>query len=329
VTTVSVSGTAFYCMSSREYFLGAATLINSLRLAGHRQPVFLLDCGLDPEQRRLLEPEAVVVDAPAGEPPYMLKTVLPLSHPAEVMVLIDVDMIATRPLTELIDGAGRGEVVAFANAYDRFVEAWGPELGFGEARRGRYVSSGLVALGGAEGAEVVRLLDDRLRRVDFARTVFGSAEPAYPFHYADQDVLNAILATTVEPERVRVLDNRLAPNPPYRGLRIEDLQALRCSYRDGTEPFVVHQYLRKPWLDRTYDGVYSRLQRHLLAREDVPVRVPAEAIPSRLRPGAHGAVQRAAINLRDYPRWRYGASVPRPIGRHIERWRRRRERPSW
>ena len=45
---------AFYCVADERYFLGAVGMINSLRVLGHDEPVFLLDCGLTAEQRRLL-----------------------------------------------------------------------------------------------------------------------------------------------------------------------------------------------------------------------------------------------------------------------------------
>ena len=44
---------AFYCVADERYFLGAVGLINSLRLVGHTEPIFLLDCGLTAAQRRL------------------------------------------------------------------------------------------------------------------------------------------------------------------------------------------------------------------------------------------------------------------------------------
>ena len=45
---------AFYCVADERYFLGAVGLINSLRLVGHDEPVYLLDCGLTDAQRELL-----------------------------------------------------------------------------------------------------------------------------------------------------------------------------------------------------------------------------------------------------------------------------------
>jgi hypothetical protein len=74
-----VTDAAFYCMSSEVYFLGAVGLVNSLRLTGHTEPIYLLDCGLEPAHRALLEPHVTVVDAPRVEPPYLLRTVAPLA----------------------------------------------------------------------------------------------------------------------------------------------------------------------------------------------------------------------------------------------------------
>ena len=315
---------SFYCVADAAYFLGAVGLVNSLRLVGHDEPIVLLDCGLTGEQRELLGSEVELVTAPASEPPWLLKTAAPLERPAEVTVLIDTDMIATRPLTELIDSARGGRVVAFRDRQERFFAEWGELLGLGEARRRDYVSSGLVAMGGGVAREVLELMHGARARVDFERTFWRANDRGYPFLYADQDVLNAILAAAVEPERVVALDNRLAPNPPYRGLSVADEATLRCAYRDGTEPYVVHQYVRKPWLEATYDGAYSRLLRRLLTAGDVAVRVPGEAIPSRLRAGARGRAERALVNARDYPRWRFGDRLPAAIGNRLEDRRRQR-----
>ncbi len=254
----ATEGAAFYCMSSAMYFLGAVGMINSLRLHGHDEPVFLLDCGLDDAQRRLLEPHVRLVEAPDDLEPFMLKTVAPLAHPAEVMVLIDADMIVTRPLGELVERAAGERVVAVRHPEDRFFDDWGELLGLGSTRRHPYLSSGLVFLGGDLGGEVVRLMDGAQHRVDFERTQFRTDFPDYPFisttptalrdypfFFADQDVLNAVLAARVEPERVVGLDERLAPTPPFEGVRISDERALRCALEDGTEPFVLHHYLAK------------------------------------------------------------------------------------
>src|SRR6266508_2253741 len=80
----------FYCVADRRYFLGAVGLVNSLRLVGHDEPIYLLDCGLTVEQRELLAPHVTLVAAPTEAPPWLLKTVAPLSRPAP-------DQLAQRP----------------------------------------------------------------------------------------------------------------------------------------------------------------------------------------------------------------------------------------
>ena len=316
---------AFFCVADARYFIGAVGLANSLRLQGHDEPIRLLDCGLTPAQRALLEPEVTLVDAPRDAAPQVLKAIAPLAEPAETSILIDVDMIATRSLAPLIERAAAGSVIAVADPQRRFFGEWGELLGLGPARPGPYVSSGLVACGGEVGERVLALLEEGGAAVDFERTFWKANDRDYPFLYADQDVLNAILSTVVEPGEAEVLDHRLAATPPYRGLRIADAERLACAYADGSSPYVVHQYVRKPWIEPTYDGVYSRLLRRLLTGEGLAIRVPEEEIPLHLRAGPQARRRRARINATDYLRWRFGDSLPRPIAHRIEDLRRRRE----
>lgn len=316
---------AFYCVADDRFFLGAVGLVNSLRLVGHDEPVYLLDCGLTPEQRERLAAEVTIVPAPGKAPPWLLKTVAPLRHRVEVAVLIDADMIVTRSLAGLIDTASEGRVVAFRDRQQRFFAQWGELLDLGPTHSGPYVSSGLVILGDPPGRRLLELLDDRQQRVDLELGVYGAKAPGYPFTYPEQDVLNAILCSRVEPGRLVALDNRLAPNPPYRGLRLLDAGALRCAYRDGTEPYVVHQYMRKPWLEPTYHGVYSRLLARVLLGEDVAIAIAPGEVPRRMRGGLRARGERALVNVKDFARYRFGDLLPEPIGSRIEARRRRRE----
>jgi hypothetical protein len=316
-----IGNAAFYCMSSGMYFLGAVGLINSLRLAGHFEPIFLLDCGLTAEQRELLAPHVTLVPAPDDREPFMLKTFLPHRHPAEVMILIDVDMVVTRPLTELCQVASTGHVVAVKHPRDRFVPEWGELLGLGSARRHPYVSSALVFLGGSAGHDVIRTMHEVQDRIDFDRTLFRSTLPEYPhvdpavadaavadypFFFADQDLLNAILATRVGADRIVTLDPPLAALPPFEGLAVVDEGSLRCTYRDGTEPYAVHHHTSKPWLEPTYHGVYSRLLRRALIGDDLAVRVPERDLPLRLQSGLRAFAARRRVNIRERVRWHLG-----------------------
>jgi hypothetical protein len=287
----------------------AVGLVNSLRLVGHEEPIVLLDCGLTGEQRTLLADAVDLVSAPAGAPPTMLKTIAPLRHPAQTMVLIDTDMIVTRPLHEPLAQAAGGRVVAFENDTERHVPGWGELLELGPVRRQPYLSFGMVAMGGEIAPEVVRLLDARQGLVDFERTYWRERRITdYELLYADQDVLNAILASRVDADRVVALDQRLAPLPPFRGLRIVDERSLRCASDDGIEPYVIHHWLVKPWLEPTHHGVYSRLLRRLLIGDDVAIRVPGEQVPRRFRSGLRAYAERKRINAAQ--RLRYHVREP-------------------
>jgi hypothetical protein len=294
---------AFYCMSSDVYFLAAVGLVNSLRLAGHTEPVHLLDCGLTREQRGLLETEVTIVPGRRDTPHFLLKTLAPMRHPAEVMVLIDADMAVTRSLDPLIAEASRGKVVAGGTGIDRFREDWGEVLDLGALRPKPYVSSGLVLLGGPLGLEVLRLVDQRIDLVDFERTYFRGDDRDYPLLHAEEDVFNAALAARADADQVVAFDPRLSASPPFAGLRVVDERSLRCEYEDGTEPYVVHHWLAKPWLEPTHHGVYSRLLRRLLIGDDVAIRVPGDEIPLRFRSGLRAYAERKRINARERFRW--------------------------
>lgn len=294
---------SFYCVADQRYFPGAVALVNSIRLVGHREPIVVLDCGLTGPQRRLLEPEVELITRPAGTPPWLLKTVAPLERPAPVMTLLDADLVLTRPLTELIDRADPGRLVAFENPVDRYVPEWGELLDLGETTRGAYLSSAAIVVDRALGERVLGLMEDRQRFVDFDLTHWRENAADYPFTFADQDVFNAILSTVIDRGVVVGLDQRLAPTPPFAGLALVDEDALRCAYEDATEPFLVHHHVVKPWLEPTHHGIYSRLLRRLLIGEDLAIRVPESEVPAHLRRGLRAAAMRARVNLREWLRW--------------------------
>jgi hypothetical protein len=294
---------AFYCVADKRYFLGAVGLINSLRLQGHDEPIFVLDAGLETGQRGVLESHVTLVDAPTGTPPHLLKTIAPVANPAEVMVLIDADMIVTRSLAALIRAAADGRVVAAEDGLDRYVPEWGELLGLGPARPGPYVCSGLVLAGGSPGDELLSLIDAGQKRVVYERTYYGENDPAYPFRFPEQDVLNAILRSRFDPDTLVAIEGRLAVTPPFSGLRVIDERTLRCAFDDGTEPYVLHHHGPKPWLERLYHGVYSRLLRRLLVRDDVAVKPRRGEVPLRLRTGPLAYADRQLANARWLVRW--------------------------
>jgi hypothetical protein len=308
---------AFYCVGDERYFEGAVGLVNSLRLLGHHEPISLLDCGLADAQRRLLAPHVTLIPAPGDAPPWLLKAVAPLDRPADVMVLLDADMVITRGLGPLIDRAAHGDVVVFENPVDRFVPEWGELLGLGPVRRRPYVGSGAIVVDRSLGTDVLRLMRDLQASIDFERTYWRANDPDYPFLYGDQDVLNAVLASRVEEDRVLALEARLAPTPPFPGLKLLDERVLRCGYADGTEPYLVHHHTVKPWLEPTHHGVYSRLLRRLLIGPGLAVRVPEGQLARRMRTGLLAYAERKRTNARERFRWHVRDPLRELIGPRV------------
>jgi hypothetical protein len=306
---------AFYCVSDERYFLGAVAMINSLRLLGQTEPVFVVDCGLRPAQRELLAAEAAVLTAPGGSPPVLTKTFAPLRHPADVAILIDTDLIVTRSLDGLIERASKGRVLAVDDGQERFFPEWG-ELTGGTARPRRYVSSCLALLGGRVGRRVLETMDRVQERIDIEETPYAGSSPDFvshaegyarhPYYFADQDVLNAVLATLVDASEVDVMDRRDVAILPFDGLRAVSPNTLRCAYDDDTEPYAVHHLmLDKPWLKRTGENtVYTQLLRRLLNADDLALKVPTTWIPPWLRRGPLGSASRGLINVGQRLRWR-------------------------
>ena len=81
-----------------------------------------------------------------------------------------------------------------------------------------------------------------------------------------------------------------------------------------------HHFDRKPWVARLRSNVYSRLLTRLLLAPDVPIRLPAEQLPPRLRTGAAADAARLGTDaLMAFPgaarrlRERFGATPDDPI----------------
>jgi hypothetical protein len=283
-------GLAFYCVADADYFIGVVGLLNSLRLHGHDDPLYVLDRGLLPRQRRRLEQYATLVEDDGEEHPILSKTHAPLRHPADTMVLLDSDMIVTRSLTPLIESAAAGRIVAFADAIDRFVPGWAAYLDLAELKRTRYVNAGFFAFSREAGIPLLERVRDAHSRIELGGSRLGSGTPDEPFFFPDQDGWNAVLAGSVEPGTLDIREHRLAPFPPFAGLAADEGGAPHCRSTSGDEaPYLLHCIGRKPWLAPTSRTIYTDLLTRLLLSADVPVRLAEREIPWRLRRGLVGS----------------------------------------
>ena len=291
---------AFYSVCDSRFFPGMVALLNSLRLIGHDEPIFLVDAGLTAEQRRLLGDHLTLIPAPQNAPVILLKQLGPMKYPASVSILLDADIIVTRPLTQLIAAARSGRIVGFVDeetTEDRFFPEWSSLLGFGPVRRQPYLNAGQLVLPDSHRHRLLERWVEGQAKVDAQRTWHGKGRLSGPLYFGDQDVLNALMATHFEPEEMMILEHRLAPFPPFPGLRLIDDRRILCRYADGTQPFLLHHILAKPWLKTTRTTVYSLLLPRLLLAPDVALRLEPDQLPLRLREGRLAVADRRRANL--------------------------------
>jgi hypothetical protein len=278
---------AFYAVSDSTHFIGLVALLNSLRLTGHEEPLLVADCGLEEWQRRLLAPHAEVRPVPKGGLPHLRKGVLPLEESADVMALMDADLIVLRSLLPLIDKAAEGRVVVFADPVShRFHSGWAELLDLPAVRRQPYVNSGLMILPGSVGRRFLEAFRERRSAVERHSTRLAGGRPSDPFYYADQDVVNALLGSVVEAAELEILDTGLAPHPPFAGVRLD---------HGADHPYVLHHIDRKPWLRATPRNLYTDLLPRYTLAPDLPLRLEARQVPLRFRTGPLAALERARV----------------------------------
>jgi hypothetical protein len=278
-------------------------LVNSIRLVGHSEPIFLVDAGLAPEQRDFISSQVTLIPGPEDVPPMLMKTVGPLKHPAAVAILLDADSIVLRHLGELIVAAREGRLVAFVNNepnHDRFFSEWQDALGLGPMRRQPYLASGHLIVPDSLSRRLLDPWQEGQTKVDIGRTLFGRGKLSDPFYFPDMDVFNAVAAAHLGPDELIMLEHRLAPSQPFEGLRLVDTERLLCSYSDGVRPFLLHHILAKPWLKATRTNVYSLLLPRLLLASDVAVQLEPKQVPLRLREGRLASSDRHRANVQAF-----------------------------
>ena len=295
------SQVAYYTVADTRFFPGVVALLNSLRLAGEEAPLFVVDCGLTDAQRERLADHVTFVAANRDVHPGIQKAAGPLTHPAEIMVLIDADILVTRPLTPLFADASRGLIVGFEDKYyrDRCFPEWS-SLGLGNPRKHRYVNSGLLIFSAVTADELLPLFVELQAQLDptlfFGRAAESSQE-SNPFYFADQDIFNALFCTRFDGRVVR-LDHRLAPVPPFPGIEVLDGSRPACAYADGVVPYALHHILKKPWLSPMDANPYSDLFTKVVTNPQAPVRLGARDVPRRLTDSRLAPIDQWWVSLR-------------------------------
>jgi len=291
---------AFYTVANARHFIGVVALLNSLRLAGHTEPIRLMDAGLTDEQRTLLANHVELLPAPLDVPAVHLAPYGPLQRPAHVQVLLDADIIVIRSLEELITAGLRGTAVGFVNDppnHDRFFAGWESALALGPLRRRPYLNAGQFVIPGSLNDRLLEPWIDGQHHVGMLGTRYGRARLSDAFYFADQDVVNAVLAAYLDDSEIVIMEHRLAPHPPFAGLRLQDALHQDCRYSDGVSPFFLHHTMGKPWLQATRRNVYSALLPRLLLADDVALQLEPTTLPVRIRNGLLAVADRQRADL--------------------------------
>ena len=241
----------------------------------------MLDCGLTPASASCSPPEATVVAARrADAPPWLLKTVAPLAHPAEVDGA-DRRRHDRHPAADRADraapprpGGRRSRTTPTASSPE-----WGELLDLASRSRGARTSPpGSWSLGGDTGAEVLRLMDDRQEPSRLSSAVLRQRRARLSLSLprpgrAQRDPLHPGGTRRAG----RSWSTRLAAIPPFAACACSTRRGCACAIADGAEPYVLHHFDRKPWLGPIYHGLYSRLLSRLWLGSDVALRGAAGA----------------------------------------------------
>jgi hypothetical protein len=289
----SDEATFFYTLATGAYFAGTVALLNSLRLCGNEGAVVVADAGLSPEQRSRLENHAEIAPLPAeiAAVTYLAKPYAARAQERGVAVLIDSDMLVTRSLEPYVALARDGEICVFADhaeARERRFDEWVEVLGLRAPLRPHvYVNSGFVCVSVDRFPGLLERWFELCLRApaDQAMTT-----PSAPFFGADQDVLNALLASEVPAGAVRVLpESEEVYWDELRSVQVVDETTLECRFR-GTRPAILHySFAPKPWGPRGWvrvkDDAFVRLLPRVLFRSDVALPLAPVELPPWLRPG--------------------------------------------
>ncbi len=288
----------FCTVADASHFVGLVALVNSLRRNGHLDPVTVLDAGLTPEQRADLAPHCDVVAAPSDDRhPWLLAPLACCAHAADVVVSIDCDVIVTAPLDDLLRVAREGQVCAFPDWMpDRWFAEW--EATFALPRPPRhqtYVNSGFVAFSPRGHPELLERWVTTCEWMADDPVVSPAVDLGEPTALPDQDALNALLMSVVDPAQVAIQPAAAAPQGTREltQTRVTNVRSLSCSYA-GTSTILLHSWgTPKPWHQEARNTLrrtaYLVCLRRLLVRDDVVWR---SSLPraSWLAPGLRGAL---------------------------------------
>ena len=284
---------AFYTVANSKYFLGLTGLINSLRLTGHSQPIFVVDAGLTAAQRTALAGQCEFVPAPPVAVPRasLWKAAGPRARPAEVVLLIDSDIVVTGSLEPIFEAARNGQICAYPDPDGaRWFAEWHTLYDLPPMRRQTYVNSGVVAVSTRAWPHFLDRwweLCQRIRTHPRLYTGGRNGSTSQP----DQDAFNALMMSEFPAEALVPLEAQEAPisdDANREEIEVLEERSFSC-IRQGAPVRLVHYACQpKCWAPearaQSQYHAYARLLVRATTWPDAPVRLARSAIPYWMRP---------------------------------------------
>jgi hypothetical protein len=301
----------YYTISNQHYFVGTIALLNSLRLTRNSHELVVLDCGLNPKQRALLDLHASVVPVPGhASHPAFAKPFISHLHPAGVVVFVDSDVIVTRSLEQIASSARQGKICLYPTSpseRDRWFPEWHEVLGLrAPLRRQRYMSNGFIALSIDHWPNFLHRWYEVSAKVPRDQYM-TRANGRHPFWVGEMDALNALLMSEIPGEAVLELPEEEAVlTGDLHRVRILDPRTLRCRHRDRLTTCLHYAGRKKPWAPGSWRWIqgdaYVRLLPRVLFADDVAAKLPPEDVAPWLRDGTGARLLRSALLAAQSPR---------------------------
>ena len=295
-----------YTYGDARYFPGIVALVNSLRITGNDEPVVVLDLGLEPAQRRVLASHCRFMTAgpPPGTSPWHLFPFPVFDDPSGVVAIVDSDVLVTTSLRPYFESAADGRIVAFPDPVPgRFFGEWEQVFALPSAPRpGQpYVNAGFVAFSTLRHPDLLARWWAGCERIAARRTALDDGVVANPVAFGDQDALNALLMSVVEPDRLAVqpVGAELFLESEFARMKVRDLARLRCELDGQPVSLLHHIYVDKAWAHTSWRGLrrtgYTRCLRRALAGPALEIRPAASEVPRWLRQGPSGAAAASLV----------------------------------
>ncbi|MBA2750517.1 MAG: hypothetical protein H0U45_17760, partial [Tatlockia sp.] len=279
----------FYTVCDSRFFLGVVGLLNSLRVVGHQQKIVVLDCGLTLRQQEILRPHCTLYPVPKEKVsnPTQYKPFAYLLQTQGTVMIIDSDMLVTHNLEEILTSAKQGKICLFPDlSLNRYFPEWQEVFRLDKSpRQQTYANAGFVTFSVEHHPNLLTQWWQACEQIFTLPTIYEGASVDCPYAKADQDALNAVLASSYPQNSLEIHSNKGEIFLPFLNrVKIVDIKTLACKYGDCDVTILHSNDQPKPWevkniplLIKQYS--YARLLRRLFIGEDVAIKLASSDLP--------------------------------------------------